>query len=109
MDPQIKKGILDICVLKCLSTNDLYGYGIIKEISPYIKISESTLYPILRRLELSDCLTTYTEVHDGRLRKYYKITDDGKQKLKQFIKDWPELDKIYKYILGGKSWKRKNS
>ena len=106
MDIQLKKGLLDICVLRYLSIEDSYGYKMIEDISKYIEISESTLYPILKRLELAKCLETYKEEHNGRLRKYYKITTIGKDKLKEFKDEWKKLDKALKYILGGKDEKK---
>ena len=108
MDIQLKKGLLDICVLKCLSKEDSYGYKMIMDISKYIEISESTLYPILKRLEQANCLETYKEEHNGRLRKYYKITETGRNKLAEFKEEWKKLDKTLKYILGGKKWKKMN-
>ena len=74
MDIQLKRGLLDVCVLAALRRADSYGYQIVKEIQPYIAISESTLYPILRRLEEAGQLTVYAIEHNGRLRKYYRIT-----------------------------------
>lgn len=100
MDAQIKRGLLEVCVLAALSRGDSYGYQIIKDIEPYIFISESTLYPILRRLEEAKHLTVYSVAHNGRLRKYYQITDSGKEKLKEFSKDWIDIMSIYKFIIG---------
>ncbi len=100
MDSQLKKGLLEICVLVVLKKNDSYGYQIIKDISDYIELSESTLYPILKRLESSNCLTTYSVEHNSRLRKYYKITDQGKGRIKDFIQEWQEVTKIYEFIKG---------
>ena len=60
VDPQLKRGLLDACVLSLLRRGDSYGYQLIKDISPYIDVSESTLYPILRRLEAAGCLTVYS-------------------------------------------------
>ena len=100
MDSQLKKGLLEICVLVVLKKNDSYGYQIIKDISDYIDISESTLYPILKRLEANSCLTTYSIEHNSRLRKYYKITENGEKKIRDFIDEWKEVTKIYKFIKG---------
>ena len=77
MDIQLKRGLLEMGVLAALKRNDSYGYQIIKDMKPYVTISESTLYPILRRLETADCLTVYTVEHNGRLRKYYRIMPMG--------------------------------
>ncbi len=100
MDSQLKKGLLEICVLVVLKKNDSYGYQIIKDISSYIELSESTLYPILKRLESSDCLTTYSVEHNSRLRKYYKITELGEKRIKDFLEEWKEVTKIYQFIKG---------
>ena len=78
MDIQLKRGILDVCVLAAIKDNDSYGYQIIKDIKPYIEMTESTLYTILKRLENTDMLTVYSIEHNGRLRKYYRITNAGK-------------------------------
>jgi len=98
MDIQLRRGILDICVLKVLSRNDSYGYQIIKDVSIFVEISESTLYPILKRLEIGNCVTEYSVEHNGRLRKYYKITDVGKKKIEDFIEEWKEVMDVYKFI-----------
>ena len=100
MDAQIKRGLLEVCVLAALSRGDSYGYQIIKDIEPYLSISESTLYPILRRLEEGNHLTVYSVAHNGRLRKYYRITDSGRQKLSEFSSDWIEILNIYRFITG---------
>jgi len=105
MNIQLKKGLLDVCVLTSLSKVDSYGYKMIEDIGKHIEISESTLYPILKRLELSDCLETYKEEHNGRLRKYYRITEIGKQRLEEFREEWKKLEKAFKYVLGGKNEK----
>lgn len=98
MDIQLKKGLIEICVLKCLTYGDSYGYEIINHVSPYISISESTLYPILRRLQTSGCLTCYTQEYKGKLRKYYSITPNGKIRIQNFLEEWKNIDKIYQYI-----------
>lgn len=98
MEIQLKKGILDIVVLSTLISSDSYGYKIIQEVSKIIDVSESTLYPILRRLEIQDCLKTYNVEHSGRLRKYYKITKEGMNKISSFIEEWDEVKNIYDFI-----------
>lgn len=100
MDIQLKRGLLEVCVLKALEKNDSYGYQIIKDISPYVEISESTLYPILKRLENADALTVYTVEHNGRLRKYYRITEKGKERIEVFLSEWREITEIYQFIKG---------
>ncbi len=99
MEVQLKKGFLDIVVLSVLFNGDSYGYKIIQDVSAVIDISESTLYPILRRLEKADCLKTYNVEHNGRLRKYYRITVEGLDKIKSFLKEWGEMKKVYDFIL----------
>ena len=98
MDAQLKRGLLEICVLVVLRQKDSYGYQIIKDISPYVSLSESTLYPILKRLDQGGCLNTYSKEHNGRLRKYYQITDQGVQRIYQFIDDWKSIMRIYEFI-----------
>lgn len=101
MDTQIKKGLLEVCVLTVLREKDSYGYQIIRDVSPCIAISESTLYPILKRLEGSGCLTTYSVEHQGRLRKYYRITQQGKDKITAFLQEWEEVMQVYQFIKEG--------
>lgn len=101
MDTQLKKGLLEVCVLVVLQKADSYGYQIIKDLSVYVEISESTLYPILKRLEGANCLITYTTEYKGRLRKYYQITGTGKQRIQEFIEEWQEVMKIYSFIKEG--------
>ena len=98
MDAQMKRGLLDVCVLSVLRDEESYGYKIISELAPYIKISESTLYPILRRVESSGALTTHNAEYNGRLRKYFKITRKGLDKIKEFIEDMEEFQKINRFI-----------
>ena len=98
MDTQRKKGILDICVLSVLHNTPSYGYHIIKEVSNCIEISESTLYPILKRLEKSNCLTTYKQEYNGRIRKYYEITPIGEDKIREFLSEWDEIKQIYGFV-----------
>lgn len=100
MDMQLKRGILDVCVLKALQKQDSYGYQIIKDVSPYIEISESTLYPILKRLESSGCVTEYSREHNGRLRKYYRITDAGSDRIASFLTEWAEVMRAYEFVKG---------
>lgn len=101
MENQMKRGILDVCVLAAIKNEDSYGYQIVKDMSPYVEISESTLYPILRRLESSEMLTVRTAEHNGRLRKYYHITDTGLARLKAFREEWKELMMIYEFVTKG--------
>lgn len=98
MNAQLKKGLLDICVLAVLNHEESYGYKILKDLGELIDLSESTLYPILRRLETGNCVTVRSVEHDGRLRKMYTITPIGKAQLVDFLTDWKEVEKIYQYI-----------
>lgn len=100
MDIQLKKGLLEFCVLAALQKSDSYGYQIIKDVSSCIEISESTLYPILKRLEANLYVETYSVEHNGRLRKYYKITDSGRVHIKTFLDDWQQVMKVYSFIKG---------
>ena len=99
MDIQLKRGLLDICVLGAIKDCDSYGYQIIKDIRPYVEISESTLYPILRRLEAAELLTVKNAEYNGRLRKYYHITKLGITRLEEFKEEWKELLKIYQFVV----------
>ena len=99
MDIQLKRGLLDACVLASIRGAPSYGYQIIKDLKPYVAMSESTLYPILRRLETARLLTVRSAEHNGRLRKYYHITPQGMQRLESFKSDWNELLAIYQYIV----------
>ena len=98
MDIQLKRGLLDVCVLAAIRNEDSYGYKIIKDMKPYIELSESTLYTILKRLETAGMLTVRTAEHDGRLRKYYRITDDGRKRIAEFKSDWAEILSIYRFV-----------
>ena len=100
MDVQLKRGMLDICVLASLLQGDSYGYMIIKDLSPHVEISESTLYPILRRLEEMRAVETYSMEHNGRLRKYYAITPLGQRRIRVFLDEWKSMMDIYAYIEG---------
>jgi PadR family transcriptional regulator PadR len=99
MDIQLKRGLLDVCVLAAIKNEDSYGYKIIKDVKPYLDISESTLYPILRRLETNRLLVERSVEHNGRLRKYYHITELGKLRIEEFKKEWKEVLSIYKFIM----------
>ena len=98
MEIQLKKGLLEYCVLASLVKKDSYGYQIIKETSQCIQISESTLYPILKRLESHQFVETYSVEHNGRLSKYFKITDLGKERIQDFLESWQQVESIYQYI-----------
>ncbi len=98
MDIQLKRGLLDVCVLAAIKDEDSYGYQIIKDLKPYIELSESTLYTILKRLESANMLTVRTAEHGGRLRKYYHITEAGAKRIEEFKDEWKEIMAIYKFV-----------
>lgn len=98
MDIQLKRGLLDICVLAAIKDGESYGYRIIKDLKPYIELSESTLYTILKRLETAELLTVRSAEHNGRLRKYYQITDSGLNRIEEFKKEWKEIVSIYRFV-----------
>ncbi len=98
MDIQLKRGLLDVCVLAAIRTEDSYGYKIIKDMKPYIVLSESTLYTILKRLEILGMLTVKNAEHNGRIRKYYHITSLGIKRIEDFKYDWKEIQSIYNFV-----------
>ena len=98
MDIQMKRGLLDVCVLAAIKDEDSYGYKIIKDMKPYLELSESTLYTILKRLEAARMLTVRSAEHGGRLRKYYRITPDGLKRIEDFKEEWKEIMMIYRFV-----------
>ena len=98
MDIQLKRGLLDVCVLAAIKSENSYGYKIIKDMKPYVELSESTLYTILKRLETADMLTVRTTEHEGRLRKYYHITQKGLNRIEDFKDEWKEILSIYQFV-----------
>lgn len=98
MDVQLKRGLLDVCVLAAIKSEASYGYKIIKDMKPYITLSESTLYTILKRLETANMLTVQTTEHGGRLRKYYHITEEGRKRIAEFKDAWEEILSIYRFV-----------
>ena len=98
MDIQLKRGLLDVSVLAAIKSEPSYGYKIIKDMKPYIALSESTLYTILKRLETAEMLTVRSAEHGGRLRKYYRITDTGIRRIEEFKSDWKEILSIFKFV-----------
>ena len=98
MDAQLKRGLLDVCVLAAIKNEDSYGYRIIRDLKPCVELSESTLYTILKRLESGGLLTVRTAEHDGRLRKYYRITRAGLARLENFKTEWREVISIYRFV-----------
>lgn len=101
MDAQLRKGLLEFCVLAAIREADSYGYQMIKDISEYIEISESTLYPILRRLETGGKVKSYSVEYHNRIRKYFHLTEKGREYLKTFIKEKEEMVRVLEFITGG--------
>lgn len=104
MDVQLKRGLLDVCVLAAIRSEDSYGYKIIKDLRPCVELSESTLYTILKRLESAGLLTVRSAEHEGRLRKYYRITGAGSKRLEDFKEEWKEVVFIYEFITKEDHW-----
>lgn len=98
MDGQLKRGLLDVSVLAAIKDGESYGYKIIKDMKPYLEMSESTLYTILKRLEAAKMLTVRAAEHCGRLRKYYNITRAGLSRIEAFKEEWREVMSIYKFV-----------
>ena len=98
MDIQLKRGLLDVCVLAAIKNEASYGYKIIKDMKPYLEMSESTLYTILKRLEIAEMLTVQNIEHGGRLRKYYHITESGLKRIEEFKSEWSEVMSIYRFV-----------
>lgn len=98
MDAQLRRGVLDVCVLAAIKNQDSYGYKIIKDLKPILELSESTLYTILKRLDEGKMIMVYSIEYEGRLRKYYHITDIGLKRIEEFKSEWKELMGIYSFI-----------
>ena len=98
MDAQLRRGVLDVCVLAAIKNEDSYGYKIIKDLKPILELSESTLYTILKRLEEGKMLIVRSVEFEGRLRKYYHITDAGLKRIEDFKNEWKEMMGIYSFI-----------
>ena len=92
MNVQFKKGVLELCVLVLLDKQDRYGYELVQKISDQIEISEGSVYPLLRRLTKEEYFTTFLqESSEGPPRKYYRLTDKGREYLGQLLKEWKEF------------------
>ena len=98
MDIQLKRGMLDVCVLAAIKNGESYGYKIIKDMAPYVTLSDSTLYTIFKRLESAHMLTVRSAEHGGRLRKYYQITDKGRERIEEFKSEWREVMLMYQFV-----------
>lgn len=103
MDAQMKKGLLDVCVLSILMREDTYGYKLTQEVTALADTSESALYPVLRRLENQGFLETYSVENSGRLRKYYKITSDGTKRFAEYVEELKDLKRFIDHIIGGEN------
>ena len=102
MNFQVGAALLDACVLAILSREDAYGYVLTQNVKEILSVSESTLYPVLRRLQKENYLTTYDMPYDGRNRRYYQITDTGKEKLNDYLNEWSDYkEKVDKILAGG--------
>lgn len=106
MNKEILKGSVDILLLSVISTKDTYGYEIIKTIQQKsdnrYNMKEGTLYPALRRLELKELIVSYWgESEGGGRRKYYKITSEGDERLKENIKEWKIVNNLIHVCLEG--------
>lgn len=98
---QLGGALLDACVLAVLEREDTYGYILTQSVKHVVDISESTLYPVLRRLQKDELLTTYDQPYSGRLRRYYAITGTGRQKLAMYRADWRAYQESVNAILMG--------
>ena len=101
MTIQASGTLLDGCVLSLLSTEDTYGYVLTQRLKTSLNVSESTLYPVMRRLQTDGCLTTYDMSHNGRNRRYYKITPRGKERYDEFTSSWASFKQQVDEILKG--------
>lgn len=95
--------LLDACVLGLLSKQETYGYDLTQKIQSTISVSESTLYPVLRRLLKDGQLDSYDRPFDGRNRRYYKITENGKRSLNTYITEWQHYKhRVEALLMGGR-------
>ncbi len=102
LEAQMKRGFLEACVLRAVYDEESYGYRIIKDVPSCMGLSESTLYPLLKRLEQGGYISVRKTEHQGRIRKYYKITSTGKARVQEFLNEWPSIQEIYQYVGGEK-------
>lgn len=98
---QLGSALLDACVLAILEKGETYGYVLTQEVREIIEISESSLYPVLRRLQKDGCLSAEDRPFQGRNRRYYSITEQGRQKLRQYAEEWERYKKQVDQILSG--------
>ena len=102
MNAQYKKGVLELSVLKLIQQDDLYGYETVQKVSFYIEVTESTIYPLLRRLTKEGYLSTYNrESNEGPPRKYYSMTVEGEVYLATLIREWNQMvDSVQRLLKG---------
>ena len=98
---KIESSLLDACALAILKRGDTYGYEITQEMKKAIVISESTLYPVLRRLQKEGFCMTYDQPYQGRNRRYYSITEKGEAKLAEYKKEWNDYVSAIEMLLSG--------
>ncbi|WP_297632688.1 PadR family transcriptional regulator [uncultured Slackia sp.] len=98
VDAQMKRGFLEACVLSTLCRKESYGYRIVKDVPDILGLTESTLYPLLKRLEAAESISVRAVEHNGRLRKYYRTTEKGRIVLESFLREKQEVMQIYRYI-----------
>ena len=99
---QIGSVLLDACVLAILAKEDTYGYRLTQQIKETLGVSESTLYPVLRRLQKEELLETYDVAVMGRNRRYYRLTEDGLEKNTEYKREWVHFSqKITRILEGG--------
>lgn len=103
MEAQLKRGFIEACVLATVAGRESYGYQIVKDAPAALELTESTLYPVLKRLEQAGCITARSAEHNGRLRKYYRITDAGRARIEEFLAAWPAVQDVYRYVEGAQS------
>ena len=103
MDAQMKRGFVEACVLVAVCDQESYGYQIIRDVPGVLGLTESTLYPVLKRLEAAGHVCSRSAEHNGRLRKYYRITDTGRARIGEFLAEWPSVQEIYAYVEGAQS------
>ena len=101
LDPQMKRGLLEACVLSALARGDSYGYKIVKDLSVCVQVAACCLYPIVLRVESAGALSVYSVEHNSRLRKFYHLTEQGRRQLAAAVEDWKELESMYEFIRGG--------
>ena len=98
MDAQMKRGFVEACVLVAVRDEESYGYQIIRDVPAVLGLTESTLYPVLKRLEAAGHVSARSAEHNGRLRRYYRITDADRERVEEFLAEWPSVREIYAYV-----------